>query len=337
MSKKKKHHKHSKHRKKINYKFLLIPFLILIFLVVGIFQYKSVEEDVLAQHNVFEDSPTITNELHKMKTLLQKEYNKVKELTSQKEKLNKELKKYIHSSEAKDYEQNFKNVKVDTSLQTKKKKTKYPKLAIIIDDVANNTHVKRIKSVPYKITPSIFPPSPHHPNTQKLAKQFRFFMVHLPTQAMSKSFKAEVDTLNVNSSKSFIEQRIKNIKKWFPKVTYVNNHTGSKFTSDFNAMVRLFTVLDKYDINFLDSRTTPKSKSLKVAKLLGKDIFVRDIFLDHKIEESYTINQLKKAVHIAKRDGLAIAIGHPHKSTIAALKKSTRLLNGVEVVYVNEI
>ena len=44
-------------------------------------------------------------------------------------------------------------------------KSKTPKLAIIIDDVAFLHEIRDIKKIPFKITPSFFPPSKRYPDT----------------------------------------------------------------------------------------------------------------------------------------------------------------------------
>jgi len=55
-----------------------------------------------------------------------------------------------------------------------------PKLVIIIDDVSFRSHVRAIKSLPFKITPSFFPPNKMHPNTPIYAREFKDYMVHVP-------------------------------------------------------------------------------------------------------------------------------------------------------------
>jgi len=47
--------------------------------------------------------------------------------------------------------------------------------------------------------------------------------------------------------------------------------------------------------------------------------------------------QLSLAVSKAKKNGYAIAIGHPHKNTLEVLRDSQDLLHGVEMVYLNEL
>lgn len=211
-----------------------------------------------------------------------------------------------------------------------------PKLAIIIDDVSIKKHVDDIKALKIPLTMSFLPPSKHRPNSAKLASKEEFYMVHLPMEAMN--FNAEEPiTLRVTDSQRNITERVDEIVKLFPKVRYINNHTGSKFTSNEIAMNRLVFALKAKNINFVDSRTTSKTKAPEVMKNFGLKYMSRDVFLDHHMEKDYVKGQIKEAIRIAKSHGSAIAIGHPHKNTLQALKESKELFGDVELVYVNKL
>ncbi|MDD2651703.1 MAG: divergent polysaccharide deacetylase family protein [Sulfurimonas sp.] len=211
-----------------------------------------------------------------------------------------------------------------------------PKLAIIIDDVSVSSHVQAIKSLHLPITMSFLPPSKLRPSSSVLAAKEDFYMVHLPMEAQN--FKAEEPlTLRVDDSHAKILQRIEELKELFPKVKYINNHTGSKFTADEAAMDRLILALKSQNITFIDSRTTGSSKAQKVSKKYDLEYIGRDVFLDHQMDKSYIVAQIKKAIQIAKKHGTAIAIGHPHSNTIAALNESKSLFKEVELVLVDKL
>ena len=219
---------------------------------------------------------------------------------------------------------------------TKAHKFSKPRLAIVIDDVSFAHDVKAIKSVNIPMTMSFLPPSPLHPDSAKLASQEKFYMVHLPLEAMN--FTAcEPTTLHCSDTKAVISKRIKEIKALFPRMHYINNHTGSRFTSDKRAVEDLLSVLNEENIGFLDSRTTSKTKVPEVMESLGKVYVGRDIFLDHESDIPYIEGQIKKAIEMAKKHGSAIAIGHPRKETIQALKNSKSAFKDVELVYINKV
>lgn len=240
---------------------------------------------------------------------------------------------YNSASHEIDEKQEPKSVVRKTMQQTIK-----PKLAIIIDDVCTKSHIQNIKQIHIPLTMSFLPPSKARPNSAKLASKENFYMVHLPMEAMH--FNApEPLTLKVQDSQYTILKRIKTLKELFPHVHYINNHTGSKFTSDEVAVNRLIYALNKYNINFIDSRTTAKTKVPKVMKNFGYKYMARDVFLDHKHEKEYALKQIKQAVKVAKKYGTAIAIGHPHKNTLWALNqaKKRKYFQDIELVYINQL
>ena len=212
-----------------------------------------------------------------------------------------------------------------------------PKLAIIMDDISTNAQVRELKKLSIKVTPSIFPPEKEHPKSAELAKEFSVYMVHLPLQALNYT-NEKANTLHTGDSKEKISQRIKDIKNDFKGVKYINNHTGSGFTSDFKSTLALLAELKNSEIYFIDSLTTNKSTVLDASKKLGLKYAYRDVFLDNEQNVSKILKMINKAVAVAKKDGVAIAICHPYKSTFEALKIAQKdAFNGVEVVYVDKI
>lgn len=183
---------------------------------------------------------------------------------------------------------------------------------------------------------SFLPPSKARPNSAKLAANESYYMVHLPMEAQSFS-REEPYTLRVKDSQQDILQRVEKIKKLFPRVKYINNHTGSKFTSNEIAMNRLFFAFQKTGIKFVDSRTTAQTQAPTVSKNFGLKYVARDVFLDHHMEKDYVKTQIEKAVKFAQAHGHAIAIGHPHKNTLQALAESKKLLEKVQLVPIQDI
>lgn len=90
-------------------------------------------------------------------------------------------------------------------------------------------------------------------------------------------------------------------------------------------------------IEFLDSRTIASSKVPLVMKKYGKKYIARDIFLDHEQNKEYVKSQIKKAISFAKDHGSAVAIGHPHANTLAAIKELKSELNSVELVRIDKV
>ena len=212
-----------------------------------------------------------------------------------------------------------------------------PRLVIIIDDVAYKHQADAIKAVNLKLTPSFFPATSAHPETPVLARRFSFYMIHLPMQALGGFKGAEIGTLTVDDDYEKIAKKLQSIKRDFPNLKYINNHTGSRFTSDAAAMDRMMRAVRDENLIFVDSKTTSPTKVYGAAKKYSMPYIARDVFLDHDGSKAAVRKQLKYAVELAKKRSYAIAIGHPHKNTIEVLQESTKLLQEVEVVYLKDL
>ncbi|WP_096019771.1 divergent polysaccharide deacetylase family protein [Campylobacter lanienae] len=212
-----------------------------------------------------------------------------------------------------------------------------PKLAIIIDDISTFHQAKKIKSLNLNITPSIFPPSANYPNSARVANEFEFYMIHLPLEAMNYQAQ-EKNTLKVGDSSAKVESEISKIRSNFPKAIYINNHTGSKFTSDYDSLKKLFIAFKKYNMIFIDSYTTKDSKAKILSSEFGNKYLKRDVFIDNTKDEKAIINKLKEAIKIAQKSGFAIAIGHPYEQTFKALKGfKSELESQVDIIFLRDL
>lgn len=216
------------------------------------------------------------------------------------------------------------------------KKSNRPKLAIVIDDVTLQSQVDKLNTIDYTVNMSFLPPTKLHPNSAKIAQNIPFYLIHFPMEATSFKYE-EANTLHIKDSYEKIESTVKHLKTLYPNATYTNNHTGSKFTADHDSMDKLFRALKKYNFTFLDSRTTSKTVAKEYAVKYGVPFLGRNIFLDNNLEYDYIVSQLQKAIKIAHKTGYAIAIGHPHDITIKVLREAKPLLEGLDIVYLNEM
>ncbi len=298
------------------------------------------------QHSYQSKKDTTAPVRQELKKVLQleKEHNKTKQKT---------LHKSVHKQKApKATKQKTQTQKHVTKKVQHKKETDYvlplpqhythyntknrPKLAIIIDDVQTASDVRAIKRVGIVVTMSFLPPRSGRPYSAKLAQKEPFYMVHLPLEALH--FHSEEPlTLHVGDSLERVQKRIALLKEEFPRVHYINNHTGSKYTSDVDAMRKLLQTLKSYNIHFIDSRTIGGNTTAHVMNELGMRYVARDIFLDHHHEKNYIKNQIRKAIALAKKRGVAVAIGHPHKTTLQALREMRSQLRSVELIQVNQL
>jgi hypothetical protein len=124
-----------------------------------------------------------------------------------------------------------------------------------------------------------------------------------------------------------------------PYAVGVNNHEGSRATADPRLMQELMPMLREKNLFFVDSRTTAQTVAYQVAQRDGVRSAYRKVFLDDTPERGAIIAQIQLAKRDALRDGWAIAIGHPHPATIAALRDELPRLQseGVRLVFASDL
>ncbi|MBY0541624.1 MAG: divergent polysaccharide deacetylase family protein [Campylobacterales bacterium] len=309
-------------------------------------EIKDLKEQI--NHELFEEKFDL-NEEHKFEEYTKELEKVIDEKTEVEESINKENKiiqkkvEEIKEEKLKEKQKDKSPIKIDEkSIITKKdtftydKKVK-PKIAIVIDDVTTQAQKDKILSMGYKINMAFLPPTKTHPDSAKIAHSLSFHMIHFPMQASSAFKGEEINTLTINDSYETIEKRVKQLREWYPNAVYTNNHTGSVFTENEEAVDKLFRALKKYNFIFVDSRTSAKSVAKKYAKKYDMPYIVRNTFIDNDRDFKSIQNQLKKAIDIAKKQGYAIAIGHPHTVTLEVLKESKSLFKEVEPIFINQL
>ena len=106
-----------------------------------------------------------------------------------------------------------------------------------------------------------------------------------------------------------------------PLATGVNNHMGSRATSEPETMLKVLQEVRRRGLSFVDSRTSPLSVGDGLAAQLGIPHAARDVFLDNNPSTGAILLQLAHAERLARRQGHALAIGHPHPTTLAVLQR----------------
>ncbi len=289
---------------------------------------QALEKDFLEK--AFEEEQQINEKIVKKIEEIKEDKKKEKAKEEEKAKLDK---KDIEKQTPKIDEKSI-ITKKDTFIYDKKNK---PKIAIIIDDVSTSAEKEKILNIGYPISMAFLPPTSSHKDSAKIAQNLPFHMIHFPMQASSAFKSPEVDTLKVTDSYETIENRVKQLRAWYPNAIYTNNHTGSVFTENEEAMDKLFRALKKYNFIFVDSRTSSKSVAKQFASKYNMPYIVRNTFIDNDRNFAAIQNQLKKAIEVAKKQGYSIAIGHPHDITLKVLKESKHLLKDVEPIFVNKL
>ncbi|MCX8959160.1 divergent polysaccharide deacetylase family protein [Erwinia psidii] len=196
------------------------------------------------------------------------------------------------------------------------------KLAIVIDDFGYRpTQENQVLQMPPAISVAVLPNAPYaREMATKAHQRGHEVLIHLPMAPLSKQ-PLEKDTLRPDMSGGEIERIIREATGRVPFAVGLNNHMGSAMTSSLSGMQKVMQALDNYNLYFLDSMTIGNSQSSRAAQGTRVKVIKRRVFLDDTQNEADIRQQFLRAVRLAQRDGSAIAIGHPHPSTVNVLQQ----------------
>lgn len=96
---------------------------------------------------------------------------------------------------------------------------------------------------------------------------------------------------------------------------------GSAMTSNLFGMQKVMQALERYNLYFLDSVTIGNTQAMRAAQGTGVKVIKRKVFLDDTQNEADIRYQFNRAIALARRNGSAIAIGHPHPTTVRVLQQ----------------
>jgi polysaccharide deacetylase 2 family uncharacterized protein YibQ len=196
----------------------------------------------------------------------------------------------------------------------------HPKIAIVIDDLGGDlAHTDRAMALPKAVTLSFLP---YAEATSFLATEAaqggHEVLVHMPMEAEGEQNPGPM-ALTTGLTPAEIRRRLGLALARVPVAVGINNHMGSRFTADRDALIPVAEELAARHLFFFDSRTTPETDVVPVAHAFGVASAGRDVFLDDEQTADGVDTQLAALEAKAHSQGIAIAIGHPHDVTLAAL------------------
>jgi len=220
--------------------------------------------------------------------------------------------------------------------------TGQPKLAIIIDDFGRSLDsAEKFASLALPLTFAVFPKLS---TSSRVAHYFIArrcdIMLHMPMEPRG------YPSQNPGPGALFMFMDEEQVKRVFiddlnrlPGIIGVNNHMGSRLTTDRGKMNQVMSVLKGRGLFFIDSRTTADSVAFKSAVSAGIPALQRDVFLDNERDVTKIIRQFRLLIEIARVKKRAVGIGHPYPETLKALKRFTGIAEsaGVEIVAVRKL
>ncbi|HHL40668.1 MAG TPA: divergent polysaccharide deacetylase family protein [Deltaproteobacteria bacterium] len=217
-----------------------------------------------------------------------------------------------------------------------------PRLAIVIDDLGYDLNaVRGLLEVDAPITLAVLPHLRHSRRAAQMAYDSgREVILHLPMEPRnSRDHDPGRGALLTSMSERDIVDNLLADLDAVPHLSGVNNHMGSRFTENERLMELVLRELKERGFFFLDSRTSGRTVAARVARRLGLRTVERSVFLDNERDRSRIRARLREAVRLARRNGSAVAIGHPYSETIEVLKEEVPALarQGVTVVRLSSL
>ena len=215
------------------------------------------------------------------------------------------------------------------------------RLAIILDDLGGDpAAAEAVFAMPYPLTLSVLPGHTHSKEIAQEAHQRGYeVMLHLPMESVGEE-QPEARELRPGMPAAQVSAMVSDFLAGVPYARGVNNHQGSQATSDGALMSELMPLLQQKGLFYIDSRTTAATVAYEAAQQNSVPSAFRNVpFLDDVENVDAIRRQLELAYRGAREKGEAVAIGHPHAATLAALRESLpkAKAEGIELVPASEL
>jgi polysaccharide deacetylase 2 family uncharacterized protein YibQ len=194
------------------------------------------------------------------------------------------------------------------------------RIALVIDDLGRSTDdLVPLEKLGVPLTYAVLP---FEENTQAVVSQLNNrreeVLLHLPMEPKHGQDPGP-GALRVGMTDGELRTLTLSALQAVPGAVGVNNHMGSSLSADARSMGTILRVLSSRGLFFLDSRTSSDSVGYRTAIALGVPAAERQIFLDSDPGPEAVHEQFLRLLDLARSRGAAVAIGHPHPDTLAAL------------------
>lgn len=196
-----------------------------------------------------------------------------------------------------------------------------PRLALIIDDWGYDwAMADRFLSLDLPFTAAVLPGREKSQAQAALLRQRGHEVIlHLPMEPIDPEIELDEGCITTSLDEAEIRRRVEQALASVGEVAGVNNHMGSKASSDERVVRIVLEVIGEHGLYFVDSRTAPTSVIDRVAAEMGIPAAVNQVFLDHYSDVDKVKAQIERLIRRAKRDGQAVGIGHVRPQTYYAL------------------
>lgn len=198
-------------------------------------------------------------------------------------------------------------------------------LVIVIDDMGQRLDMAEgLAALPFPVTFAVWPHARHATEVARLAQDRGLdVLVHLPMQPQPRGNRQPdpgPDALKEGMSADAMSAILDAAFSRLPVAIGFNNHMGSRFTGSRSACRMLCSQLRGQGLFVLDSMTRDHALLADEARQQGLVAARRSVFLDNERKVPAILAALDAAAEQARRQGMAIAIGHPYPETLRALR-----------------
>ena len=197
-------------------------------------------------------------------------------------------------------------------------------IVLVIDDFGyrNDNISDGFLNLSIPITCAIIP---GHTASKKFAEKAVSYgkevIIHMPMESENYSPGEDEYKLLTSMTSELLENKLIQAFESLPEAIGMNNHQGSKATSDSKTMTVLASVLKSRGKYFIDSRTSSLTIGEKTMISFGVPTARRNIFLDNNNDLDKIEEQINKLANSAKKNGVAVGLGHARKNTLSVLEK----------------
>ena len=197
-------------------------------------------------------------------------------------------------------------------------------IVLVIDDFGyrNDNISDGFLNLSIPITCAIIP---GHTASKKFAEKAVSYgkevIIHMPMESENYSPGEDEYKLLTSMTSELLENKLIQAFESLPEAIGMNNHQGSKATSDSKTMTVLASVLKDRGKYFIDSRTSSLTIGEKTMISFGVPTARRNIFLDNNNDLDRIEEQMNKLANSAKKNGVAVGLGHARKNTLSVIKK----------------
>lgn len=214
------------------------------------------------------------------------------------------------------------------------------RLAVVIDDAGLDLESQRIyEEIGVPLTLAVMPNKMY--TSEAAAEWSRYGMpviLHQPMEPVSGSGMEE-KTILTSMSDEAIRYMLKESLEQIPQAVGINNHQGSRATTDARVMRVVMNELSHRGLFFFDSRTNTTTAADSAAASYGVPYARNDLFVDNSADEGEIRAMIQEGANRAKARGSYIIIGHCRPHTAAAFRDIVPQLQaqGTEFVYVSSL